>query len=78
MSDLFERSRAIWAQFDSLLRASGGLVALFTGAYPVLPDGRATVTLDYFDYVLEERDLYWHLDVDRYASAVLRAAGRNS
>lgn len=80
MSDLFERSHGIWQQFDEMLHASGGLVALFNGVnhlgpadYPVLPDGRERVTLDFFEYVLEERDTYWHIDTDRYASAVLRA-----
>jgi hypothetical protein len=78
MSDLFERSRAIWNRFDALLRASGGLVGLFNGAvtrgrltYPVLPDGHRTVTFDFFDFVLEERDTYWHLDVDRFAAQVI-------
>jgi hypothetical protein len=62
-----------------MLRASGGLVAIFDAVvhrgpaeYPVLPDGRQAVTLDFFNYVLEERDTYWHIDVDRYASAVLQ------
>jgi hypothetical protein len=85
MSDLFERSRAIWKQFDSMLRVSGGLIALFQGVnhrgpatYPILPDGIQAVTLDFFDFVLEERDVYWHIDVDSYASAVLRAAQKET
>jgi hypothetical protein len=83
MSDLFERSRAVWRRFDEILRTAGGLVGLFDGAvergrlaYPILPDGRASVTFDFFDYVLEERDTYWHIDVDRYASAVLQQLGK--
>lgn len=85
MSDLFERSRAIWKQFDVILRTSGGLVAIFHGcvsrgpaAYPVLPGGTASITFDFFDFVTEERDTYWQIDVDRYASAVLRAVQKET
>jgi hypothetical protein len=80
MSDLLERSRATWRQFGEMLRASGGLVALFNGVtrrgpaeYPVLPEGREAVTLDFFDFVTEERETYWQIDVDRLAGAVLGA-----
>jgi hypothetical protein len=86
MSDLFQDSLAVWRQFADLLRTSGGLGGLFHGAvprgvgsYPLLPDGREAVELDFCDFVLEERDLYWHIDVDRYAAAILQAprvAGR--
>lgn len=77
MSDLFEQSRAIWAQFDAMRLASGGLTALFRGSgpsCPVLPDGRERVALNFFDYVLEERAEYWHIDVDHYTADVLHAA----
>lgn len=80
MSDLFERSRPIWRQFHNILQTSGGLTAIFDGAtalgrqpYPVSPDGTTFAEFDYRDFILEERDDYWHLDTDRYARAVLRA-----
>lgn len=86
MSDLFHNSQAVWGQFAALLQSSGGLGGLFHGAvprgvsrYPLLPDGREAVELAFFDFVMEERDLYWHIDVDRYAAAILqspRVAGR--
>ena len=80
MSDLFRCSPAVWEQFARLLQSSGGLVGIFQGVdhrgkarYPLLPDGREAVELDFFDFVLEERVTYWHLDTDRFAEAVLRA-----
>jgi hypothetical protein len=80
MSDLFRDSLAVWAKFAGLLRASGGLVGLFQGGdrrgiarYPLLPDGQEAAEQDFFDFVLEERDMYWHIDTDRYATAVLLA-----
>ncbi len=80
MSDLFRDSPAVWGQFAALLRSSGGLVGWFSGLdhrgvgrYPLLPDGREAVELDFFDFVLEERATYWHLDTDRYVAAVLQA-----
>ncbi|WP_439627850.1 hypothetical protein [Gemmata sp.] len=78
MSDLFEKSRPIWRQFDTIRESSGGLVGFFSGCstrgiwcYPLLPDGRDGVPLNFFEFVLEERDTYWHLDVDRFAHAAL-------
>jgi hypothetical protein len=86
ISDLFRDSPAVWGQFAALLRSSGGLAGLYSGVdhrgiarYPLLPDGREAVELDFFDFVLEERDTYWHIDTDRYAAEVLQAprvAGR--
>jgi len=86
MSDLFRDSPSVWAQFAGLLRSSGALTGMFQGVdhrgvarYPLLPDGREAVELDFFDFVVEERDTYWHIDTDRYAVAVLQAprvAGR--
>ncbi|MDY3555868.1 hypothetical protein R5W24_005014, partial [Gemmata sp. JC717] len=80
ISHVFASSRGVWAQFHTVLQASGGLVAIFDGtidigkqAYPVLPDGASSVEFDYRDFILEERSHYWHLDVDRYARAVLAA-----
>jgi hypothetical protein len=80
MSDLLKNSPAVWSQFAALLRSSGGLVGMFQGVdhvgaarYPLLPDGREAVELDFFDFVLEERDTYWQIDTDRYAAAVLQA-----
>src|SRR5581483_10131856 len=80
MSDLFRDSPAVWTQFATLLRSLGGLIGMFQGVdhrgvarYPLLPDGQEAVELNVFDFVLEERDTYWHIDTDRYAVAVLHA-----
>lgn len=86
MSDLFRGTPAVWDRFSALLASSGGLIGLFDGVdrcgiarYPLLPEGHEAVEFDFFDFVLEERDNYWHIDTDRYAEAVLQAprvAGR--
>jgi hypothetical protein len=86
MSDLFRDTPAVWNRFAALLAASDGMVGLLNGVdhhgiarYPLLPDGHQAVEFDFFDFVVEERDNYWHIDTDRYAEAVLQAprvAGR--
>jgi hypothetical protein len=79
MSDLFADSVSVWGQLTHLLNSAGGLVGLFDDEkqlgvvpYPLLPDGREAVELEFFDFVLEERDNYWHLDADRFATAPLQ------
>jgi hypothetical protein len=78
MSELFGDSAAVWGQFTHLLFSEGGLAGYFDDqlergliSYPLLPDGRVVVELDFFEFVLEERDTYWHLDTDRFTTAVL-------
>jgi hypothetical protein len=85
MSVVFRDSPSAWRQFDKVLRSSGGIVGLFAGVdhagtarYPVLPDGRVSVELNFFDFVLEERDTYWHVDADRWTEAVLEGLARAS
>jgi hypothetical protein len=83
ISQVFHDSRAVWRQFDRILGLSGGLVGLFSGVdhrgvarYPLLPAGRVSIEYDFFDFVLEERDTYWHMDADRWTIAVLAGLER--
>jgi hypothetical protein len=80
MSDVFENSPGVWERFAWLLRAGGGVIGLFNDMlavgsrhFPLLPDGSQAVALDYRDFILEHRPTYWHLDVDRFATAALEA-----
>lgn len=78
ISDVFQNSPAAWARFAGLLQSTGGLVGLFndwsgTHRYPLLPNGLEVIELNYHDFVLEERETYWHLDVDTFVSVALNA-----
>jgi len=86
MSELFRDAGAVWDQFSALLNSCGGLLGLFDGVdhggtakYLLLSNGIQAIEFNFFDFVIEERDVYWHIDTDRYAEMILKAprvAGR--
>jgi hypothetical protein len=76
ISWLFD-SPIVWRQFADIANSSGALLAYYddvlqwpTAIHPILPDGSEVVEIEFGQFILEERETYWHIDTDRYVDAI--------